>query len=162
MTSESGAPRVDVVVVAYNSAEALRASLPAAQQIPGLAQLVVVDNGPDASSEVASQLGAEVLRRPGNPGFGTSQNAGVACGHAPFVLLLNPDAKAVAAAVTAGLDWLSTHDDVAAVQGVITNRVTGQPERSQGRELGPAHLLGRACGLRVLLRTKAEIGRAHV
>jgi GT2 family glycosyltransferase len=40
---------------------------------------------------------------------------------------------------------------VGAVQGVITNRATGAPERSSGRELGPVHLLGRALGARRLL-----------
>ncbi|MBW3609647.1 MAG: zinc-dependent metalloprotease, partial [Actinobacteria bacterium] len=42
--------------------------------------------------------------------------------------------------------------DVAAVQGVIVNRHTGLPERSQGVEIRPAHLLGRALGGRRLLR----------
>jgi GT2 family glycosyltransferase len=37
------------------------------------------------------------------------------------------------------------------VQGVIASRTTGAPERSQGRELGPLHLLGRALSARRLL-----------
>lgn len=148
-------PALDVVVVAYNSEAALCRSLPLANQIPGLERIVVVNNGADRSSAVAARLGAAVLELPGNPGFGAGQNLGIRQGHAPFVLLLNPDAEPVAGAVAAGIEWLSAHAEVAAVQGVITNRSDNRPERSQGRELGPAHLLGRALGLRALLRVKA-------
>src|SRR5206468_1727798 len=93
-----------------------------------------------------------------NPGFGAGQNHGVTLTSAPYVLLCNPDAEVVADAVVAGADLLATHPDVAAVQGVIVNRATGQPERSAGVELGPLHLLGRAVGAKRLLRFRA--GRA--
>ena len=147
---------VDVVVVAYNSDDALRRSLPLAQQIAGVERVVVVNNGPDrATSRLARDLGAEAIDAPGNPGFGTGQNIGVRQGTAPYILLLNPDAEPAVQAVAAGIEWLSAHPDVAAVQGVITNRGDGRPERSQGRELGAAHLLGRALGLRRLLRWRA-------
>jgi hypothetical protein len=147
---------VDVVVVAYNSDDALRRSLPLARQIAGVKRVVVVNNGTEASTaRLARDLGAEVIEAPGNPGFGTGQNMGVKQGNAPYLLLLNPDAEPVPSAVAAGLEWLSAHPDVAAVQGVITNRGDGRPERSQGRELGAAHLLGRALGLRRLLRWPA-------
>lgn len=147
---------MDVVVVAYNSDDALRRSLPLAQQIAGVERVVVVNNGPDtATSRLARQLGAEAIDVPGNPGFGAGQNIGVRLGTAPYVLLLNPDAEPVVDSVAAGVEWLSAHPDVAAVQGVITNRGDGRPERSQGQELGAAHLLGRALGLRRLLRWRA-------
>ncbi len=148
-------PALDVVVVAYNSESSLRRSIPAAQQIPGVDRVVVVNNGTDASSVVAAQLGADVVDVPGNPGFGAGQNIGVGRGHAAYVLLLNPDAEPVPSGVVAGIEWLSAHDDVAAVQGVVSNRGNGRPERSQGRELGPAHLWGRALGLRALIRVGA-------
>ena len=96
--------------------------------------------------------GARVVCDPANPGFGAGQNRGVAATSAPFVLLLNPDAQADGAGVESGVQWLRSDPRIGAVQGVITNRTTGLPERSQGRELGPVHLLGRALGLRRLLR----------
>ena len=154
-------PALDVVVVAYNSESALRRSLPAARQIPGVDRIVVVNNGADASSAVAAEYGAEVLDRPDNPGFGAGQNLGFGQGQAPYVLSLNPDAEPVPRGVVAGLEWLETHSEVAAVQGVITNRANGLPERSQGRELGPIHLLGRALGLRALLRIDAVAAHAR-
>jgi GT2 family glycosyltransferase len=65
---------------------------------------------------------------------------------------LNPDARVDREGVHAGIALLDRAGDVAAVQGVIRNRVTGQPERSQGLALGPVHLVGRALGLRRVLR----------
>lgn len=143
--------RVDVVIVAYRSRDVIEDCLHAALAIPRLGVIVVVDHGQDGVAAVARQLGATVLEDPSNPGFAAGQNRGVAMTQAPFVLLLNPDAVIRPAGVQVGAEFLELAEDVAAVQGVIvTSR--GGAERSQGAELGPVHLLGRAVGARRLLR----------
>ena len=151
----AGAARLSVVVVAYNSRDELPASLGALGGVLEVAEVVVVDHGGDGSASVAAELGATVLRDASNPGYGTGQNRGVATTTGEYVLLLNPDAVVDPAGVREGVAFLDAAPDVAAVQGVIRNRTTGQPERSQGVALGPVHLLGRALGARRLLRFDA-------
>jgi len=145
---------VDVVIVAYRSRDGIDGLVQQAKAIPGVVSVVVVDNGDDDSADVAHKAGAVTLRRPDNPGFGVSQNLGVALGDAPYVLLLNPDAVPAAKGIEAGVRHLRQNESVAAVQGAIENRWTGEPERSHGVELGPAHLFGRALGLRRLIRLR--------
>ncbi|MFA5883695.1 MAG: glycosyltransferase [Acidimicrobiia bacterium] len=141
----------DVVIVAYANRDEIADCVTRAQRLPGVGDVIVVDHGSDGAADVAEAVGARVLRDPSNPGFGSGQNHGVTLTSAPYVLLLNPDAVPDDEGIAAGLAVLEECDDVAAVQGVITNRATGVPERSRGRELGPVHLLGRAVGARRLL-----------
>lgn len=145
---------LDVVVVGYGSRDSIAGCMDRARALPGVGRIVVVDHGTDGSGDVAASLGATVLRDPSNPGFGAGQNRGVAATDAPVVLLCNPDAAVEPEGIAAGLALLELDPAVGAVQGVITNRVTGAPERSSGRELAPVHLLGRAFGARRLLRCK--------
>src|SRR5690242_11935175 len=145
---------LDVVVVAYRSRDRIERCVARAAQLPFDGSIVVVDHGDDDAALVAARAGANVIVDPTNPGFGAGQNRGVAATTAPYVLLLNPDAELHPEGVVAGLRWLAGHGDVAAVQGVIVNEATGRPERSQGRELGPWHLLARAVGAKHLLRSR--------
>lgn len=145
---------LDVVVVAYRSREVIADVVHRASHVPDVASVTVVDNGTDGSADLAEAAGATIIRRPDNPGFGASQNVGAAVGSAPFLLLLNPDAVPNPDGIARGLRHLGAHDDVAAIQGVIVNGLTGEPERSQGVELGPLHLFGRAIGARRLGRVR--------
>lgn len=140
---------VDCVIVAYRSEDVIASSLRAATVLGG--RVVVVDHGDGGSARRAAALAAVALEDPSNPGFGAGQNRGVAATTSPFVLLCNPDAVVVPEAVRLGVQLLLARPEVAAVQGAIVNLHTGAPERSQGNELGPAHLLGRALGARRLL-----------
>jgi GT2 family glycosyltransferase len=141
----------DVVVVAYASRDTIEHCIERVGALRGVGNLMVVDHGTDGTADIAETLGARVFRNPGNPGFGAGQNRGVAATSAPYVLLLNPDAAPEPDGIAAGLTLLDADPCVGAVQGVITNRTTGAPERSSGCELGPVHLLGRAVGARRLL-----------
>jgi GT2 family glycosyltransferase len=143
--------RFDVVVVAYANRDTIEHCIERVGALQGVGTLVVVDHGTDGTADVAEAMGARVIRDPGNPGFGAGQNRGVAATTARYVLLLNPDAAPEPAGIAAGIALLDADPGVGAVQGVITNRTTGAPERSSGRELGPVHLLGRAVGARRLL-----------
>ncbi len=63
-----------------------------------------------------------------------------------------------------GAKLLEERPQVAAVQGVIVNTQTGLPERSQGVEIQPIHLLGRSVGARRLLGyagLRSIIRRSH-
>lgn len=144
--------RIDVVIVAHESADSLADCLQSASALRNLGSTIVVDHGSDGSGDIAESLGAMVLRDTRNPGFGTGQNRGRSLSNAPYVLLLNPDAIIDADAVTNGAEYLDAHLDVAAVEGVVLDPDTGQPERSAGVEISPIHLWGRALGLRALLR----------
>jgi GT2 family glycosyltransferase len=143
---------VDVVVVAYGNRDAIEHCIQRVWRLRGVNNIVVVDHGTDGTGDLAEAMGARVIRDPGNPGFGAGQNRGVAATTAPYVLLLNPDAVPEPEGVAAGVALMEVDPTVAAVQGVITNRATGSPERSSGRELGPVHLFGRAVGARRLLQ----------
>ncbi len=140
---------VDAVIVAYRSEGVIEASVRAAATLGG--RVVVVDHGDGEAARRAATLGAAALADPANPGFGAGQNGGVAATTTPFVLLCNPDAVVVPEAVLDGARLLESQADVAAVQGVIVNHHTGVPERSQGVEISPVHLLGRALAARRLL-----------
>lgn len=149
-----GAPLgLAVVIVAFNNADTIADSIERAIGLRGCEMVVVVDNGSDGTADVARAAGAEVVRRPDNPGFGTSHNVGVSLTSQPFVLLLNPDADLDSTGVEVGLELLAAEPNVAAVQGIIASRRHGGPERSMGPELRWLHLVGRAFGLRRLLNS---------
>ena len=89
-------PAVATVVVAYNSADELPATLRAlnAQAEPG-DELVVVDNSSsDASADAARRAApdAQVLELGANQGFAAACHAGARATTAPLLFLLNPDA----------------------------------------------------------------------
>ena len=146
-------PAIDVVVVAFRSEDVIERTIRALIPLGG--EVVVVDHGDGRAASRAGALGAVAIHDPDNPGFGAGQNRGVALTTSPFVLLCNPDAEVSPEAVRRGADLLSERPGVAAVQGVIANTWTGAPERSQGLEVRPVHLVGRAVGARRLLAYSA-------
>lgn len=141
------------MVVAYNNASTIASTVRRAQSLPNCTTVVVVDNGLDDSGPIAERAGARVVLRPDNPGFGVAQNRGVDATAEPFVLLLNPDAETFDDGIREGLAVIDGDDRVGAVQGIITSRHDGRPERSMGPDLRWVHLMGRALALRSLLST---------
>lgn len=86
-------PDVDVVIVSYNSRDQLRDCLGPLLGLPGV-NVVVVDNAsPDDSLATVSDLPLTAIQLPSNGGFAHGVNAGWRAGRAPYVLLLNPDAR---------------------------------------------------------------------
>ena len=119
-----------------------------------VSEIQVIDNASDDDLRGISD-GRVRVHRPGrNLGFGRGQNLGRALTSAPLVLMLNPDAVMRPGALAAGIQALRGDPSLAAVQGVC-RRADGMPERSQGRELGPLHLLARATNFGALLRYRA-------
>ena len=101
------ADRVEVVIVAWNSARDLPRAL---ASIPDGVPVTVVDNGSaDGSAECARAAGARVIALETNGGFGPASNLGAISSRAETVLFLNPDAalqdgETTLAALLAALD----------------------------------------------------------
>ncbi len=146
---------VDVVTVTYGNANEIAATVNDLRCRPEVASVTVVDHGHDGSGRVAREAGAVVFADPTNPGFGAGMNRAAACGSAPFLLLMNPDAQLHEDALPFGLTALGRNEHAAAVQGLIDTPSTGSYERAGGRELGPLDLLGRSVGAKRLLRSAA-------
>ena len=124
-TARADGTSLSVVVVTYDSADALRRSMPAivSELRPG-DELIVCDNGSaDATLEVVSDLAPEavVMADGRNPGFGAACNAGAARAGGELLLFLNPDnvvtpgfRDAIELPLAEGRDW-------AAWQGLVTD-----------------------------------------
>jgi GT2 family glycosyltransferase len=84
---------VDVVVVAYNSAGTLRDCVEPLAGAPAVAVTVVDNASTDDSLRAIRDLPVDTIRLAANRGFAAGCNAGIASGAAPYVLLLNPDAR---------------------------------------------------------------------
>jgi N-acetylglucosaminyl-diphospho-decaprenol L-rhamnosyltransferase len=117
--------RVEVVIVAYNSAETLRACAEPLAQVPWV-DVIVVDNAcPEDSSRVVEDLPVSVIRSERNGGFAYGCNLGIESGSAEFVLLLNPDAQIDAANLAALVAALAAEPTLAAVGPRVTDRAGG-------------------------------------
>lgn len=109
------AVRVQVVVVAYNSARTLAGCV---TPLAGLdwVDVTVVDNAsPDESLAAVAHLPLDIVRAPDNRGFAAGCNIGIARSSAPYVLLVNPDARMTAGDLTVLTDVLDRAPDVAIV-----------------------------------------------
>jgi N-acetylglucosaminyl-diphospho-decaprenol L-rhamnosyltransferase len=84
---------VDVVVVSYGSATTLRDCVAPLAASPGVRVIVVDNASPDDALATIADLDVTVIRAGRNGGFSFGCNLGIAAGDAPYVLLLNPDAR---------------------------------------------------------------------
>ncbi len=115
---------VDVVVVAYNSRDTLRACVEPLAHLPWV-DVTVVDNAcPEDSTRVVEDLPVRIVRAPRNGGFAYGCNLGMAHGSSQFVLLLNPDAEIDAASLVVLVDALRGDPALAGV-GPYTVDETG-------------------------------------
>jgi N-acetylglucosaminyl-diphospho-decaprenol L-rhamnosyltransferase len=92
---------IDAVIVAYNSAAALRGCVEPLAAMEDVAVVVVDNASPQDSLVAVADLPVTTIRAPRNGGFSYGCNVGAAEGDAPYVLLLNPDARIDAASVAA-------------------------------------------------------------
>ena len=121
----------DVVIVAYNSAETVRACVEPLVADPGL-NVVIVDNASeDYLAEAVADLPVEVVRSPQNLGFGAGCNVGWRIGAAPHVVFINPDARIDADGVRRLVAALEA-DDVGLTAPRILNE-DGTVQQSQHR-----------------------------
>lgn len=115
MGADATAP-ISVVVVTYDSADAIGRSLPAILgELRDGDELIVCDNdSADGTPQRVRELApaARVLEIPGNPGFGVACNRGAVEARNPLLLFLNPDAvvapgfrAAIVAPLADGRGW---------------------------------------------------------
>jgi N-acetylglucosaminyl-diphospho-decaprenol L-rhamnosyltransferase len=116
---------VDVVVVAYNSRQCLRACVEPLVGIPGVTILVVDNACPERSFEVVDDLaGVQVIHTARNGGFAYGCNRGWRAGSSELVLFLNPDAQLEAPAL-ARLAHVLDIDPAAGAVGPRTHGADG-------------------------------------
>ena len=143
---------IDVTIVTFNNVKTIDESINSVKDSNFINQIIVIDHGNDGSDKVASDLGAQVIKNPNNPGYGTGQNYAISLCESPFILLLNPDAKIDLSGLEQGHKFLLANENTVAIQGIITNPDKTLVERSHGNAIGLIHLYGRALGLKGLLR----------
>lgn len=118
-----GEPKVAAVLVSYNTRELLLDAL-RSLRADGVEDIVVVDNASTDGSARAVPLHdpeVTVLENPRNLGFAAAANRGIAGCAAPYVLLLNPDARVSPGTVGALADALDEDPGLAVVGPRIEN-----------------------------------------
>jgi N-acetylglucosaminyl-diphospho-decaprenol L-rhamnosyltransferase len=108
-------PTVDVVVVAYNSRDTLRACIEPVARVPWVDVTVVENACPETSARVVEDLPVRIVRSSRNGGFAYGCNLGIAHGSSEFVLLLNPDAEIDATSLGVLVDALRADSSLAGV-----------------------------------------------
>jgi len=128
----------DVIVVSFNQRERLLAGLASAQAASPAAHLIVVDNASADGSVAATREAfpaADVLALEENIGFGPAINRAAARGAAPYILLLNNDARLQPGALECLTRALDAPGAVAA--GPLLRGGQGECELSVDRTLSP-------------------------
>lgn len=83
---------VSVLIPAYNEAGNIEITIGSLQEVPGIEEIIVVDDGSDdGTSDRASKAGAFVLSLPCNRGKGEALNYGARFIKGDFVLLIDAD-----------------------------------------------------------------------
>jgi glycosyltransferase involved in cell wall biosynthesis len=98
--------KVAAIIPAYNEADRIADTIRAAREIPGVSQVVVVDDGStDETSEEAQNAGADVVfLLATNSGKGKALLAGIKLTDADILLLLDADLASSAAAAASLLE----------------------------------------------------------
>lgn len=83
---------VSVIVPAYNEADRIGATVAAARALPGVTEVIVVDDGsPDATAEAAKKAGAIVVRHEKNAGKARAMETGADKTAGDLLLFLDAD-----------------------------------------------------------------------
>lgn len=83
---------LSVLIPAYNEAECIATTVGAARNLPGVSEVLVVDDGStDGTQDFAKQAGAAVVRLPQNRGKAAALTAGFAAAKGEVLLLLDAD-----------------------------------------------------------------------
>jgi GT2 family glycosyltransferase len=122
----SAPPQIAIVIVSYNTRELLLECLASATSSAGdkSIELVVVDNASDDGSyEAAREIYPQALmiRNSTNLGFGAACNQAIKATGAPFILLLNSDARLTPGAFRALYDAISLNERAAAAGCQLVN-----------------------------------------
>lgn len=131
-------PRVDVVIVSFESRACLLAALGALGDHPALAVAVVDNASTDGTVEAvrAEHPRVRVIANTTNAGFAVACNQGWRAGRAPCVLFLNPDAELSPGDVLALADLLEARPGFG-ILGPLTRNGDGSVQVSTGEDLTP-------------------------
>jgi N-acetylglucosaminyl-diphospho-decaprenol L-rhamnosyltransferase len=124
-------PAVSVVVVSFESAEALPACLDALARVPSLEVLVVDNASTDGSGALAERRGARLLQSGTNLGFGPAANRGAEAARGEVLCFLNPDCLVGPDAIEAGARALGASPRGCAVPDLLEG-TTVVPGRQAG------------------------------
>jgi GT2 family glycosyltransferase len=160
---------VDAVVVSYDSASTIDASLRALLLQPELASVRVVDNGSsdDTVRRVEAMAAGDprivLIRQPGNPGFAAGCNAG-ACAVArgepsPWLLFVNPDVALPAGALARLLAHAAAMPRCGALGADLRDSAGQQDTAARRRDLSLSRML-LAAGRRGALDVECDAARA--
>ncbi len=124
-------PRVSALLVSYNVRDLLLEALRSLEVTPGVEAIVVDNASQDRSAEAVAAAfpSATLVRSATNLGFARAVNLAAARARAPFLLLLNPDARLLPGALERMMDTLEEHPR-AAVVGAALRYDDGAPQES--------------------------------
>ena len=130
---------VDVIIVTYGSAALIPSCLASLRQSDRVSRVVVVDNASDdGSAEAARRAGAAVvIQNDRNLGFARAVNIGLAEVADELVLLLNPDARLSAQALTVLCEDFAA-DPAVAVAGPLLRADDGSADGRRRPHRHPA------------------------
>jgi GT2 family glycosyltransferase len=115
---------LSLVIVNYNTEEDLRRCLTTLKERLSSTETIVVDNGStDGSREMVMEEFPWVglVDNPGNPGYASACNKGLAETSRPYVLILNSDVEFLENGLEEVLDYLDAHPDVGALGPMVLN-----------------------------------------
>jgi GT2 family glycosyltransferase len=153
-------PKIDIVIVNWNSGELLRQTLLALAEadatLDTIDEVIVVDNassdGSCAIDDIGALLPLHVIRNEINRGFAAACNQGAAAGRSASILFLNPDMLVPAGTLQAAERVLTEgKDQRIGVVGVRLTDAMGTVQRCTSRFPTAAHLIGQSLGLDRLL-----------
>lgn len=107
--------RVDTVIVSYNSRRTLLSGVEPLTAMSDVAVIVVDNASSDDSLAILDGLPVRAIQSGRNGGFSFGCNLGMAAGHAPYVLFLNPDARLERTDLERLVSALDAEPDVAIV-----------------------------------------------
>lgn len=148
--------KADVVIVNWNSGSQLREAISSLgahpENLSAIAGVVVVDNGSsDGSAEGLEEVASpavQVIRNGRNAGFAAACNQGAVLGRAPYVLLLNPDTRMEAGALSGALAFMDSEAGASfGICGVQMVGEDGKISRSCARFPTPKRIWMQILGL---------------
>jgi|YNPNPStandDraft_1061719.scaffolds.fasta_scaffold14535_4 GT2 family glycosyltransferase len=119
---------ISIVIVSWNTQEALRECLARIPQAAGglRSEVIVVDNdSSDGSPEMVRREfpWATCIQLARNVGFACGANVGIRCSHGPYVLLLNPDVRPAPGSIAELVRFLEDHKgEIQVVGGSLVGR----------------------------------------
>ena len=128
--SQSGKPRLSLVIVSYNTRELLRQCLASIEQHEPEAETIVVDNASrDGSLDMVQEAFPRIKRiaMGWNAGFAAANNAGLAQAEGDYLVLLNSDTVLEDDSLGRCVLWMDAHPEI----GASSPRLIGADDQPQ-------------------------------